>query len=312
MARPTKEGLYFFPLDVDLDDKFKLIEAKHGLDGFGIIIKLYQKIYKNSYFLTVTEDWLLLFINQVNVNINVVNDIINDSLKWEIFNQELFNNYSILTSRGIQKKYIEISKRRKQVDFIAEYLLVSDVSSIYPEKVIVNIISINDDINSQRKGKERKGKEKKGNNPQPETEPKPKKFEPKKKDSPRSKSGTFSGNKKQFENLPGIFKDIKSKCDEIISLQIKKPKKKAFNPFGWAQENITNGKHPGAILKVLSGLVLYWETTDSPYGYCVSNLLKYNGNFNADEWTIEQDKMKDISHPELLKLTCGLLKEIPK
>jgi len=36
MARPQKNGLDYFPLDVDMDqdDKIALIEAQHGVVGF--------------------------------------------------------------------------------------------------------------------------------------------------------------------------------------------------------------------------------------------------------------------------------------
>ena len=43
MARPQKEGLDYFPFDVDMDqdDKVALIEAKHGITGFGVVVKLF-------------------------------------------------------------------------------------------------------------------------------------------------------------------------------------------------------------------------------------------------------------------------------
>ena len=79
MARPIKEGLEYFPLDCDIDqdDKITLIEAQHGLIGFGIAIKLLMKIYNNSYFYEWTEKEQLLFSKRVNVNINEVNVVIN-------------------------------------------------------------------------------------------------------------------------------------------------------------------------------------------------------------------------------------------
>ena len=45
MARPVKEGLEYFPLDCDIDqdDKVALIEAQHGIKGFGVVIKLLMK-----------------------------------------------------------------------------------------------------------------------------------------------------------------------------------------------------------------------------------------------------------------------------
>ena len=42
MARPQKEGIDYFTLDVKMDDEVKLVEAKSGIAGFGVLIKLYQ------------------------------------------------------------------------------------------------------------------------------------------------------------------------------------------------------------------------------------------------------------------------------
>lgn len=87
MARPQKNGLDYFPLDVDIDqdDKVALIEAQHGITGFAIVIKLLMKIYKNSYFYEWTEKEQLLFSKRVNVDINQVNVVINDCVKWGLF-----------------------------------------------------------------------------------------------------------------------------------------------------------------------------------------------------------------------------------
>lgn len=162
MARPFKEGLDYFPLDVDIDqdDKVALIEAKHGLLGFGVIIKLLMRIYSNSYFYEWGEKEQLLFSRRVNVDINTINDIINDCLKWDLFSKQLYESYGILTSKGIQMRYLEASVRRKKVKIIKEYLLLyeSDVNS-YKNVVIVNINSNDDDIKTQSKVKESKVKE---------------------------------------------------------------------------------------------------------------------------------------------------------
>jgi len=143
MARPVKTGLDYFPLDVNMDDKIELIEARHGIVGFGLVIKLYQIIYKNGYYFNVTEEKILVIKKRVDVNINDINDIIKDSCKWGIFDKTLFNKFSILTSSGIQERFIEATKRRKKVDFVKEYLLFKEVENMYPEAVNVNIIPIN-------------------------------------------------------------------------------------------------------------------------------------------------------------------------
>ena len=156
MARPIKTGLDYFPLDVRNDDKLDLIEAEFGLVGFAIIIKLYRKIYENSYFYEWGEDQLLLFKKRVNVDINVINDVINACFRRNIFDKKMFDNFKILTSSGIQKRFIQAvkSSRRSQVIFEGKYLCkgIND----YINEVNSEFITVNSDIGTQRKVKESK------------------------------------------------------------------------------------------------------------------------------------------------------------
>lgn len=165
MARPIKEGLEYFPLDCDIDqdDKIALIEAQHGIVGFGIAIKLLMKIYKNSYFYEWTEKEQLLFSKRVNVDINEVNVIINDLIKWDFFNKEIFEREKILTSKGIQKRYLAAVGRRQKVKILGKHLLLdTDTINAYKNLVIVDrnhsLEGVNVDISTQSKVKKSKVK----------------------------------------------------------------------------------------------------------------------------------------------------------
>lgn len=172
MARPHKQGIDYFSLDVVLDDKFELFEAEFGLQGFGFIIKLFQKIYEsNGYYYKWSEDEKLLFSKRVNVDINLINDYINSALRRDILSKSIYEEYNVLTSKGIQKRFLEASKRRKQIEIIKEYFLIDiKVNPEYTDlinKIVYvsnnedndNINDENDSNNSQRKGKENKRKE---------------------------------------------------------------------------------------------------------------------------------------------------------
>jgi len=150
MARPQKTGIDYFPLDVDMDydDKVQLIEAEHGITGFGIIIKLLMKIYAEGYYYQWTEKEQLLFSKRVNVDINQVNAVINSCLKWGLFDGEVYEKHKILTSSGIQKRYVTATSRRKGVQMIQEYMLI-DIANA-PNIVIVDINGVNVDINSSQ------------------------------------------------------------------------------------------------------------------------------------------------------------------
>jgi len=142
MSRTIKTGLDYFPLDTKLDEKFEMIEAEHGLVGFAIIIKIYQEIYKNGYYYIWDKKRQLLFSKKNNVYIEDLNVIINSALEWNMFSNDLFNKYKVLTSVGIQKQFLKITERRKQI------IINENIWLIDNNEINANIIFIKDDINA--------------------------------------------------------------------------------------------------------------------------------------------------------------------
>lgn len=164
MARPLKSGIDYFPLDTTLDVKFDLIEAEFGLTGFAVVVKLFQKIYgEQGYYCEWTEEVALLFSRKCGGG-NVVSEIVSAAIKRGIFDKDMYDKYSILTSKGIQQRYFEAVNRRVCVKVKSEYLLICDTDlseNIDRNGVNVYINSKNADNNSQIKGKESKEKENK-------------------------------------------------------------------------------------------------------------------------------------------------------
>jgi len=161
MARPQKLGLDYFNLDVVLDDKVELMEAKCGLEGFAIVIKLWQKIYSNGYYIDWQEDNLILFCRKINADISLVNSVIDECFNREIFNRNLFEKYKILTSNGIQKRYLVTYKqlKRSYIPMKESYLLInSELTDIITE-LIPDEDKVIPELMQQRKGKEMKREE---------------------------------------------------------------------------------------------------------------------------------------------------------
>ncbi len=156
MARQNKQGLDYFPLNVFMDDKIELLEAECGLSGFAVYIKLLQKIYSEGYFYYLGQDELLLTSKRINVDINSLNVIIDCCIKRNLFNDVLFDKYKILTSQGIQKRFIEATLRRKEIEIVAQYWLNVEYDSNRVKIIDVDINPENVDIKKQSKVKESK------------------------------------------------------------------------------------------------------------------------------------------------------------
>lgn len=125
-----KSGIEYFSLDCHQDDKIDLIEAEFGLTGFAVVVKLWQKIYAGQgYYCEWTKEVALLFGKKIGLGGNAVSEIVDASVRRGIFDEKLYKKYSILTSKGIQKRYLEAVSRRKKVEVKKEYLLINCVQN---------------------------------------------------------------------------------------------------------------------------------------------------------------------------------------
>jgi hypothetical protein len=158
MARPLKTGLEYFPLDVILDDEYELIEAEHGLVGFAIVVKLWQRVYANNFWLKWDKKAEIVFSKRINADIKTVSAVINSCMEWGILHRDLFEKCGVLTSSGIQKRYFEIIKRRKDVIVLKDYLLIDLKTEEFKNMQLVNadINPVNDNRSTQSKVKESK------------------------------------------------------------------------------------------------------------------------------------------------------------
>ena len=80
MARPNKQGVDYFPLDINTDDKFKHIEIKFQLQGFAVIIKLFQKIYNCGYWCLWGDDEEIIFAHENAIEIPKLKEILKGDL----------------------------------------------------------------------------------------------------------------------------------------------------------------------------------------------------------------------------------------
>ena len=126
MARPQKAGLEYFPLDVDIDsdERVEFILAKHGFQAFGILIKLLMEIYRQGYYIAWTERQRYVFAKRVNVDSMYTETVVSAYINEGIFDKNLFDQYGILTSHGVQTRYLQASGRRVTVEMIEQFCLL--------------------------------------------------------------------------------------------------------------------------------------------------------------------------------------------
>lgn len=199
-----KTGLEYFPLDIDffMDEKIQFVSARFGTKGEAIAVRLLCKIYRQGYYTEWNDDMALLFAKSVGDGCrdSCVKDVVHELLKRGFFDRGIFERFSILTSRGIQRRYFEAVVRRKGVAYEEDYILVDvekydnivKVAQNTDTKIEdVDISSENVDILPQSRVEESKVKESK---------------------EEKKKSGTPTRTQKKF--VPPTIEQIAAYCKE--------------------------------------------------------------------------------------------------
>lgn len=156
MARPEKLGLDYFPLDVDIfeSDKMLAISGEFAVKGEIITLRLLCEIYRNGYFVEYSELLKNKLARLSGLSVNLIDEVVGKLVKYGFFDESIFREHAVLTSKGIQKRYLEAVKRRKNV-LCEHYWLLNGVNvNINPASKGVNV-----NISTQSKVKESKVKE---------------------------------------------------------------------------------------------------------------------------------------------------------
>ena len=124
----TYDGINYFPVGVNFmeENAMEVIEAKYGIKGSAIVLKLMCKIYKEGYYIRWDEEQCLIFANKAGreVQAEEVQGIIEILFTKGILDRNSYQENGILTSESIQKVWMEATKRRKRELSELPYLMV--------------------------------------------------------------------------------------------------------------------------------------------------------------------------------------------
>jgi hypothetical protein len=132
MARPTKTGLNYFPLDVDFwsDDKIERLRFKHSSQGVLFYVEMLSRIYRVGICYKWDDSLFEILSSKIGASEEQSREILNYCLKVGLFSSEVFEKTGYITSRGIQKRYIEVLglTRRSLPDFPEGVILINKIN----------------------------------------------------------------------------------------------------------------------------------------------------------------------------------------
>lgn len=157
MGRNKKEGLSYFPFDVDFfqDIKIRKLIRYQGSNAIAIYAFILCNIYKDGYYIRWDSDLPFIISEQTGYEESYIVEVINCCLDIGLFSKNLFDSERVITSFGIQDRYRKINDLCRRKSDISEYMLISSEEKriSYEETPITSAKS------TQRKEKESKGKE---------------------------------------------------------------------------------------------------------------------------------------------------------
>ena len=164
MGRNKKNGLDYFPFDIDLFQDIrirKLIKYQSG-KAVTVYTLLLCIIYKDGYYMRWDKELPFIISEQTGFEEAYILEVINSCLKLGLFHNELYVSDGILTSKGIQERYKKICDLCRRNSEISEFSLISSEEKIISseEKIISSEEKpINSAKSTQSKSKVKKKKE---------------------------------------------------------------------------------------------------------------------------------------------------------
>lgn len=118
----------WFPHMCDNSDAMRVIQCDFGISGYGVIYKLYERIFGFGYYTKWNDKICKIFAYEdCKLKSELVGNIVDACIEEGIFDANLFENYGILTSAEIQRMFYHVAKHRDDFEFDSRYKLI-DIS----------------------------------------------------------------------------------------------------------------------------------------------------------------------------------------
>ena len=142
-GRNVKRGLMYFRMDCDLfqDRKLKRLMRRWQNDGLAVYLALLCEIYRDKgYYIVADKDLIADIADTCLLDDDRTSNIFRDCIELGLFDRQLYEHRELLTSRGIQARYLDImAVLRRKAGIDAEYSLISS------EEIGDNSATIDDD-----------------------------------------------------------------------------------------------------------------------------------------------------------------------
>lgn len=135
----NKIGFAYYSADTDRfqDIRIKRLKKEFGCEGYAVYEYALNEVYRvKGCFLEWDEETAFDISDYFSLSEKTVNSIVNYCIEIGLFDRELFYTKGVLSSKSIQRRYLEMCKRAKRFQNIIpeEYDIIREESPKLPEE----------------------------------------------------------------------------------------------------------------------------------------------------------------------------------
>lgn len=283
MARPLKDGVDYWPFDVSLfqDKKIRLIRSEFGCKGAYIALGLINSAYEtNGYFKKWDDDDCFLMSDGVGGDCSpqLISEVVQGCVRRSLFDKRVFDTFGVLTSAGIQRRYIRIvGNSRDEIEIVREYWLLNGDNKKDVPAGILNKLTFINASNTENPDKTTDNINKTTDNPQSKVKKSKENKSKLKECMPKAEALGSPTAIELILNDKSLFPVTKAQADEWSELYPAVDVMQALRKMkGWLDANPKKRKTKRGILH----FIVNWLATDQDKGgtQCGNKADKYNGN----------------------------------
>ena len=122
----------YYPIEISIfqDAKVQKLIQYQGAKAATVYVYLLCEIYRNGYYILWNKTTVQLVMQALNLDVAFVKEVVICCAKVGLFNSEYLYKEEILTSKGIQKRYLRISKLCNNSTTIEDYSCIEKKQSV--------------------------------------------------------------------------------------------------------------------------------------------------------------------------------------
>lgn len=126
MPKLFGQGHKYIQIDVDIhdNDKIEILRDQYEDAGFAFYVLFCCRVFENAFYVELTDRFVNKFCKRIlRKTPEQFYEMLEFSITINLFDRNCFTKYKVVTSRGIQRRYLFMARKWERIKLIKEYML---------------------------------------------------------------------------------------------------------------------------------------------------------------------------------------------